>query len=530
MGTPLPVLSAFEGFMRDIPRSQLPAGVMWDMVDWIPGLDGSARKRFGIAPAGGVGTASDFNTIHAVSLNFGTFCAYVPFASGHEVVAATESNELFRYTEPTYAGSYVASLGGAKTQARPVFHREKLVIVDQSRECVFYTGGGVAPTVGVGTPHGKCATLWGDYTVVAGTSAQPQRVYFSAAGDPTTYDLTNSWIDIPGAVVGVQGIRGALLVWTDREVWRVRGDTPPSNGIIGNLVRDKLADTGLVDERSIATYGDTVIYANAEGIWATAGAAPVDLTESGGIGTFWRQIIGQLSTWGPSGYTIAAGIYRGYYVISVLSAQANVKTTLLCNLSSRRWIRFSGDTIGSMFAHNLSNTEELFFTSLLNGYVATLSSAWGNLTASPATDFVTGTFVPSIETPMFKGWQRFHRRWVPSNATSVWQRVYLFYYGKLGNGLLSGAPISVGYTTTPNPAAFQESVQLPFTPPGYTLLSGSLPYVNAETRGRLAINAGNGGAVPAREIGFRIYQTANNACDVWLNSLELEYFTREGSR
>jgi len=497
VGAPFPVLESYLGFMRDLPRHQLPGGILWDMVDWIPQLDGAARRRFGWSAV----DASTFSVRNASATNYGSMVAYAPYtATGAEIVAVTSNGYLIKIPVSTGVGAYV---GTVTAKARPVFHREKLVIMDQSHVPTFYSGNGAALTSASGGPQAACGTLFGDYTLLCNTAANPQRGYFSAAGDPTTWDTTNSWIDMPGKIIGVQGLRNAIIFFTGSQVWRVRGDTPPQLNVVGNLIKDHLYDTGLLDERSIATYGEQVVFANTEGIWLTDGAKVTNLAERGGILTYWQSLLKNYQ----SSWTIAGGVYRGYYTVSVSDGSGNNIDFLVCDLSQGHWFRFS-DIVATMFAHATGLGESSYFVGP-NGYVGNLANIWG---VQSSTDQGGAVILPSLETPFFRGWQRFHRKWIPTDATSVWQRIYVNY-----DAPGAGSGLRLAYTTSSEAGA------------PYTTI-GDLPTTTAPTRTRMVINP-NGGAVPARGIGFKIYQAAGmTPTDLRLNDVELEYYTREGSR
>ena len=506
-------MEQYLGFMQDLPRHELPPGFCWDLVNFIPDLDGSARRRYGFASLG----TQDFSALNVSAVANGAFVAYCPFSSvAHEVLAGNGQGYMFSFQEPSLTGSYVAQLpAAAQPKSRPVWHRDQLLIPlgYSAAAAVIYKGRAAGFTTGLSTPHGSCGTLWGDYSVLANDLvSNKQRLWFSAAGDPTSWDTTNSWQDIPGVVKGVEGIRGAILAWTDHELWRVTGTTPPSSGIVGDLDLKHFADTGLADERSVAEYGGWIIWANAEGVWITDGAsAPKNLTVSGGINSYWRSIMAGYNI-AATDYIVAAGVYRGYYVVGVASLANNVQTTLLCDLASNHWFRFAVSWTPAMFSHGVSGHEDAYWISSFGQRVVSTASAW----ETPSfLEYDSGRLPASLETPFFRGFQRYHRKWIPSNAPSVWQRLYLTYDGA---SFPTGAnALRVGYTTSPELGA------------AYTTV-GTLPYTSVPGRVRIPVNP-NGGAVPARGIAFRIDQTGTSYTnDLRVNDLELEYFTREGSR
>lgn len=511
MGAPFPVMQSYLGFVSDMPRHELPPGVCWDLVNFLPQQDGAIRKRYGFASLG----TQDFATIHGGATATGAFVGYCPFSTvAHEVLALNGQGYAFSFQEPGLTGSYLTQLP-TQYKSRPVWHHDQMVLTAGGQQAYFYTGRVGGFVVGVGTPQAKYATLWGDYTVMANDGASNlTRIWFSAPGNPRSYDLTNSWIDVPGVVKGIEGIRGAILVWTDHALWRITGTTPPSQGVIGDLDLKHLFDIGLVDERSIDTYGGWIIWANAEGVWMTDGAsAPKSLTVQGGINNYWRSIM-KGYTLSSTDYIVAGGVFKGYYMVGVTSINDGVKVMLACDLGSGRWFRLDAPYLPAMTSHAVSGHEDLYWVSSLNNRVLSMASAWDK--PSHLEYDGVSSIAASIETPMFRGFQRYHRRWIPSNAPSTWHRLYLSYEAQQ-NGVLGNA-LRLGYTTDFEAGA------------AYTTL-GYLPYQAAPGRSRISVNP-NGGAITARAIGFRIDQVSGVAYsnDLRINDLELEYSTREGSR
>lgn len=506
MGAPFPVMEAYTGFMSDLPRHQLPPGVCWDLLNFIPEIDGSTRRRYGFQTL----DTRAFSAIHVGSTNSGYGVYYCPFNAAHEVLALDSAGHAFSYQEPTLSGAYMSQLP-SPVKARGTWHKDRMVLVANGMQTYFYEGQTGGMVAGTGTPQASYSTLWGDYTVQGNNSpSNQQRIWFSAAGDPTTYDLTNSWLDVPGAVKGLESIRGALFIWTDHEMWRITGTTPPQANVVGDLVLKHFADLGLVDERSISIWGGWMIWANAEGVWMTDGAsAPRSLTVQGGINTFWRTIMKGYSI-GATDYIVAGSVYRDYYIVSVSSVNNNIHYTLVCDLTTHRWFKFTLPGDGSMFARGLSGHEDTYIVSVQNGYVASLASVWESATYL---DW-NGSYYASLETPFFRGYQHWHRKWIPSDATSVWQRAYLNYDGRQGGG---SSAFHLGYTTSPESGA------------AYTTI-GQVPATTAPSRYRMAINP-NGGAVPSRGLAFKIWEDASAfTYGLWLNDFELEWYTREGSR
>jgi hypothetical protein len=163
--------------------------------------------------------------------------------------------------------------------------------------------------LGGSPPQGQYAAVWGDYTLLANTTAQPQRLYFSDPGDPETWDTTNSFWDFTTPINGLATTRSFILAFHDGTMSRLRGTTPPPGSDFYN--DDPIFNVGCTDARSIAVDGDRIVWANGEGIWVTDGSAkPANLAELCGRLSFWQEtLVGyDKSSWTLAGGSCVAGI------------------------------------------------------------------------------------------------------------------------------------------------------------------------------------------------------------------------------
>lgn len=507
MAQPFPVLESYLGFMRDLPRYQLPGGIVWDMLDWFPEIDGAARARYGWSNL----SSNTYAQAHAGAPTAGTAIGLHP--PSDTLVVCDHAGNYYSLSPSGGALTYLGTPDANPAFSRPVWHRGFLSFFRQGFNVAQYVAGSGVGMVGT-SPHARVGTLYGDYTVACNDGTNAQRAWFSNAGDPATWDTTNSWIDLPGQINGCQGIRGVLIFFTADQVWRVRGDTPPQTSIVGNLVKEHLYDTGVIDERSIAVWGEQVLWANSEGAWITNGATVECLTDIGGISNYWHSQIAANS--GLS--ALAGGILRSYYVLSITYGNAT-NETLVCDLSAKQkyWFRVS-NLNAFMYAHRTNISENLSFVDNTTGYakVGEVSSMWN----TPSTSDGNGTeCLPVIETPMFRGWMRFHRKYIPTDATSVWKRLYVNHQIAIN----SVPGLRAYYTTDPETGEAGD----PYHDMGDVPLDSSSLY--GPYRARMPINP-NGGAVPARAIGFKLAVKTGRADDIRLDDIELEYETREGNR
>lgn len=107
-------------------------------------------------------------------------------------------------------------------------------------------------------PGGRTIAQYGVQTIIAGTAANPNRVYYSALGDPTTWPALN-YFDVGSedwAVVHAEESRSSLaLMNTGQEVWRLSGVA----GVDDTLRRTSRGDLAPAEWYNVARVG--------EGLW-----------------------------------------------------------------------------------------------------------------------------------------------------------------------------------------------------------------------------------------------------------------------
>ena len=97
------------------------------------------------------------------------------------------------------------------------------------------------------TPSGTSIAAYGDRVVAAGSTSQPQRLYYSAAGDPTTWSASD-FIDVGvgTAITALIPLRGALAIVTssayssqvtNRFSWWLLTGVPGVNDTLREVVR-----------------------------------------------------------------------------------------------------------------------------------------------------------------------------------------------------------------------------------------------------------------------------------------------------
>ena len=442
----------------------LPGGSVWNLVDFIPDeLQAAAAGRGGwsYSPTGVLTGATQ---IEALGYHQDT----------NRVIAIDQQPKAWNaVTGIVYTGT--PTIPGSP----PVFHRGKVILTNSDGTSTL-TYIDSTNTIGSlsGAPTGKICAVYKDHAIVANSSANTNRVWFSAAGDPTTWDTSFGWWDTTGAVVGLATLTNAILVFHSNSVERLRGTTPPPGS---DMVLEPFMDVGCIDPFSIAYWNQNAIFASPLGIFMTNGTSYVDLTEAAQMKTYWLSLLGGDS----SGYRVAGGVYRDHYIVSL-----NNGTTLidcLCvSLINRTMWRFT-NVHGSSFFHgqfadptdaNATPKEELYMGQWNAGRIVRLSTMWSP-SATVKQDADGTNPAPIIETGSFRGYDRLHRRWILSMGQQKWRFVYCDY--DLRDAATDNPTITLSYALTPGGA--------------YTALTGgTLPETTDYTRKRRTIGATLGGA------------------------------------
>lgn len=351
------------GIKRDMPRSAIPQGSVYDATDFLLYQPGVAIKRGGTSYAGPAFAAGSY-AIAAV---------YAPFPAGNKLVGVNNSGALYTVTSGTttsLGGSTVASIidrpklriGGSST-AYLIFP-----VADGSTSPVAWDGSTAPATLGGTPPAGKVCEIYKTRLVLGNQSSTPQRLYFSPTPSITsTWDTTNSWIDTSYPVTALASLSNCLLIFSSGHTERITGSTPPPNT---DMTLYPLGDIGCTDARSITIIGTVCAFASPRGVYITNGIAPVCLTKEGGIETYWQSLF---TSYDPSTWIISAGVYRSSFLIfSILDNSGNLVDCLMCNVPSRSWWRCT-NIKATMFTSATNVKEELYFADRGAARVNTIS-------------------------------------------------------------------------------------------------------------------------------------------------------------
>jgi hypothetical protein len=376
-----------KGMVRDSPRASIPVGGVYDSADFLLHQPGIAIKRGGTSYAGPASAAGTY--MKAV--------AYAEFPAGSQVIGVDSANNINKIT----SGS-TTDLGGSDPagvidipKLRIGGGKNLLVIpqADGTSGPLKYDGSAAPAALG-GTPSaGKFAAIYATRVVLGNKSGNENRLFFSPTPDiEATWDTATSWIDCDYAITGLAALANALLIFSQGHTERIIGTSPPPGS---DMQRATIGGIGCTDARSIIIQEGNVLFANPRGVYLTNGAGFASLTTEGAIETYWQSLF---SGYDPATWIISAGVFRGFYVVSVTDNTRALKATLMCNVARRSWWPVT-NMKAAMFAQAVGAQEELYYADLAAPRVTKLSGIF-----SPAAgnkNDADGTAVaPMLETRM----------------------------------------------------------------------------------------------------------------------------------
>lgn len=444
------------------------------MTDLLPNHDGAPLAKRGgwtdASPSLGANT-------HAQAV------AYAPFSAGAQLVAITNDSHLWNVV----SSSSATDKGAAAIPAqRPVFFNNLLLIPGATP--YKYDGSAAPSALGGSPPGGLYGFTYKGRFYLAGSAANPNRLWPSDILNPALWNLTTGYIDMTNPIRGAAPLRNAILVWSDGLTERIRGDTPPPGG---DMVREPIFEEGCVDARSVVVHGDKAIWANSNGVHISDGAAIANLIQLGGQQQLWSDLFATYN----SNWVVSGGTLRGFYVITIVdTGTGTVKLSAMCDVDNKSW-RFLSNIRATMFAEAYGARPELYFGQ--NGRPRV--GAFSPIFIPQATNKADGdgtNVLPVLETQYFRG----------APGSRRWKDVFI------GNDIdtTDGAYLQVGYITEP------ESLS-------YTTLPDTIAADGTYNRSKVPLRLANDG------FALKIAQV-NPSATTLLYDIEATVLEREGSR
>jgi hypothetical protein len=365
---PILLQDRFTGMWQDAARDKLPKDKAWDIQDYIPGLGAPLRKRGGWS----------FSGVALTTLNAGAGnvirVMVAPFSGGTKVLAVANVStdaRLFDLTDSSDEGAVYAVTTSAFQGMQTVFYNNLLIFAGTGAPANGprkWSGSGAVAALGGTPPAGELFAVYKNRLLLARDSTSPTRIWFSGAGNPESWDTSLRWLDTSAPVVAIAPLRNSLLVFHSSSVERIRGDIPPGSAA-ANMVLEPLFDNvGCASADAVAVEGDSVVWADGNGVYQSDGASISDLTKQGGISEYWR------TNASIAGTVVSVGLFKGYAFVA-LYISGGTSLLLVCELRSRCWFRFN-NVQSQNFANSPGSVREFYFSNQANKRVGELSTTF----------------------------------------------------------------------------------------------------------------------------------------------------------
>lgn len=495
MARPFTVQPGYRlGMKRDGARESMNPESVWNAYDWLPEvLDARLRKRGGYEYA-----SENLATIQATAsyVAAGIFAGY---SDGSSVLAFDEDGRAYEIE----ATNDTEDIGAALATRNPFFY-DDMVIVPHSagttapKKITRSSGAHTIANLGGSPPAFTYGLVHKDVCWGLRTNAAQDTIYFSAAGDPETWDTTDKWLAVSYPIVGGVAMANSVLVFNKERTVRIRGSIPPPDSDF--IVDDPIFDVGCTDNRSIATYRDKCVWANGQGLYITDGSVADDLTKICGMKSWWREVMAGRqgfatgSVYDESTWSIAGGVYGDFYFYSIMNGSTEVDSGMI-DLTRYTWMRLKN--IDSVFFFERPYPEELFFGRRGAARVAQLSDIF-NPTSSNESDADGTAVLPVLETAYFEG----------QPGTKTMKNLFVGY--DIRDSGSNDPTLEVSYIDSPEETS-------------YTALTPELAETTEYTRRVLNLD------FPAKGIALKVEQTAPSS-DTRLYAIEAEAYPREGHR
>jgi len=179
-------------------------------------------------------------------------------------------------------------------------------------------------------PAGQFLTVFNSRLHIGGTSANPDRLYFSSIQDDgsITWDTTNDWLDVNPAdgmnMTAIANTGTLILIFKERAIYRWNGRATDANLVV---------DIGTTSQESVATRNGRVYFFNPYGIYVTDGGYPVRIS---------KPIHRWIEAISPSYYDDVAGVTdEDHYYCSIgdatVDGAAYANVVLVFTFSTQTW-------------------------------------------------------------------------------------------------------------------------------------------------------------------------------------------------
>ena len=327
------------GIRRDTPRNAAPAGSLYACTDYLPNISGFPLRNRG----GWTDLSASFGDINGGTSTQIMEMIHAPFESGAKLLVVGSDGKMFPVDTTTgNPGVTAYNLTGVPWGDPCFFLNYAIFPSDGSgvagHHATKFDGSAITflNPGGTGYPITKHYWPYKSRLLAANNYLNPNRWWLSNPNDVTTWDLTNNYFDTQQEILAVGAVRNAALLFHAETVTRVRGTTP---GALGDIEQDNnyfnVGIAGWNGPASISYWKDNIIWADAQGVYMSDGAAFVNLVERGGIRALWNYDLSR-----QAAINVATGILRDYLFVTIWNASNLTQVaTYVCYLPARSWVQ-----------------------------------------------------------------------------------------------------------------------------------------------------------------------------------------------
>ena len=246
---------------------------------------------------------------------------YAPFAAGNQLLAlGRDDGGNAQHLGKIVSTSSTTDCGSTNPAWYLTFYRERVIVCDYLGVAApqSYTGSGTCANLAGSPPAGSLSAVYRYHLVLANSAATTNRIWFSKAGDPTTWDTTYGWIDASNRFG--TSTRCETRSWSSTTA-RWSGSPGTRRRPVATCFCSSCSTPAPPDPRSVAGTDQFCCFANESGVFMTDGGTVPCLTEEGGIKSFWQSRVATATA--P---TFAGGYYRGYYFVTIQDGTSTLST------------------------------------------------------------------------------------------------------------------------------------------------------------------------------------------------------------
>lgn len=370
-----------RGMVQDTARVAIPPGAVYNSRDFLLHQPGVATKRGGwlyAAPA----MSGSSKAIAAVYADFPTGAQLLSIGVG---VGAADNHLYLNTSGATTDKGQILNQPGTIDKPKLRVGGTPLLIITASDGVTGpskYDGTAAPSALGGTPPAGKFSAIYKSRLALAGSTANPQRIFFSPTPDiAAAWDTANSYLDASNAVTGLAALNNTLLVFSNSHMERIIGSTPPPNT---DMDLAPVATVGCTDARSITVSDGNCYFASPTGVYVTNGAAPVSLTKQGGIESLWQSFFTSFGlNYDTTSWSITSEVVGSFLYVSVVKFSFGTIVNLMCHLPTRAWWEI--DNMGPvMYAAAAGVKPELYIADYFDNRIIALSSFFDPTAANKA--------------------------------------------------------------------------------------------------------------------------------------------------